>query len=108
LHLKKDVTCKLGFTSYQKCIEAVRMLAYGVASDLVDEYIMYTLCKEVVHVFAEEYFREPNVADTAPAIVNQLVKKIACMLGSVDCMRWNGWTDRLYGRGNTMAMRKDG
>jgi hypothetical protein len=64
---------------------------------------MYTLCKEVVHVFAEEYFREPNVADTAPAIVNQLVKKIACMLGSVDCMRWDGRTGRLYGRGNGHA-----
>jgi hypothetical protein len=37
--LKKDATGKLGFTSYQKCTMAVRMLAYGVAGDLVDEYM---------------------------------------------------------------------
>jgi hypothetical protein len=37
--LKKDATGKLGFTSYQKCIVDVRMLAYGVSGDLVDEYM---------------------------------------------------------------------
>jgi hypothetical protein len=37
-HLKADTICKLGFTSYQECIAAIRMLAYG-AGDLVDEYI---------------------------------------------------------------------
>jgi hypothetical protein len=34
--LKKDVTGKLGFTSYKKCTMAMRMLAYGVVGDLVD------------------------------------------------------------------------
>jgi hypothetical protein len=36
---KPDATNKLGFTSYQKCFVAIRMLAYGVASELVDEYL---------------------------------------------------------------------
>jgi hypothetical protein len=36
---KPDATGKLGFSSYQKCSAAIRMLAYGVASDLVDEYM---------------------------------------------------------------------
>jgi hypothetical protein len=60
-NLKEDATRKLGFTSYRKCIVAIRMLAYGVASDLVDEYIrmnelgcleaMYMFRKVVVAIF---------------------------------------------------------
>ena len=34
--VKRDATGMLGFTSYQKCVAAIRMLAYGVAGDLVD------------------------------------------------------------------------
>ena len=37
--LKYDCTVKLGFSSYQKCTTAIRMLAYGVPDDLVDEYV---------------------------------------------------------------------
>jgi hypothetical protein len=36
---KPYATDKLGFTSYQKCYAAIRMLAYGVVGDLVDEYL---------------------------------------------------------------------
>jgi hypothetical protein len=36
---KPDSTAKLSFASYQKCFAAIRMLADGVASDLIDEYL---------------------------------------------------------------------
>lgn len=36
---KVDALGKLGFSSYQKCTAAIRMLAYGIPGDLVDEYI---------------------------------------------------------------------
>ena len=36
---KPDACGALGFSSYQKCTAAVRMLAYGIAGDLVDEYV---------------------------------------------------------------------
>jgi hypothetical protein len=36
---RPDATGKLGFTSYQKCSATIRMLAYGVAGDLIDEYL---------------------------------------------------------------------
>ena len=36
---KTDALGKLGFSSYQKCTAAVRMLAYGIPGDLVDEYV---------------------------------------------------------------------
>jgi hypothetical protein len=61
--LKKDATGKHGFTSYHKCTTTARMLAYGVASNLVYEYMrmtestflasIYTFCKVVVQVFAK-------------------------------------------------------
>jgi hypothetical protein len=59
--LKKDVT-GLDFTSYKKCTVPMRMLAYGVAGDLVDEYMpisystflnsKYNFYRKVVQVFA--------------------------------------------------------
>jgi hypothetical protein len=36
---KPDATGNLGFTSYQKSFAALRMLAYGVAGDIIDEYL---------------------------------------------------------------------
>jgi hypothetical protein len=72
---RPDATGKLGFTSYQKCFAAIRMLAYGVAGDLIDEYLrmsdstclksMYKLCRAVIVVFGPVYLREPTVEDTA-------------------------------------------
>lgn len=55
---RPDATGAYGFSSYQKCTAAIRMLAYGVAGDLVDEYLrmsestclesMYRFCQAVV------------------------------------------------------------
>jgi hypothetical protein len=36
---KPDATGKLGFSSYQKCSAAIRMLTYEVVGDLVDAYM---------------------------------------------------------------------
>jgi hypothetical protein len=42
-----------GFSSYKKCLAAIRMLAYGVAGDLVDEYMRMSesLCIESIYNF---------------------------------------------------------
>ena len=34
---KEDAVGKIGFSSYRKCTAAIRMLAYGVPGDLIDE-----------------------------------------------------------------------
>ncbi|KAM3364359.1 hypothetical protein ACQJBY_014602 [Aegilops geniculata] len=71
---KTDALGKLGFSSYQKCTAAIRMLAYGIPGDLVDEYVrmsettclmsMYKFCQAVIEVFGPEYLRQPIAADT--------------------------------------------
>ena len=48
---KYDCTGKVGFSSYQKCTTAIRMLAYGVPGDLVDEYVRY-LSGGIVHTLS--------------------------------------------------------
>ena len=89
---------KLGFSSYQKCTAAIRMLSYGVAGDLVDEYMrmdeskcleaMYKFCKVVIAVFGLEYLREPAVEDTAWILAINEGRGFSGMLGRIDCMHW--------------------
>jgi hypothetical protein len=95
---KPDATGKIGFSSYQKCCVAIRMLAYGVAGDLIDEYMrmsettclesMYKFCRAVVAMFGEVYFRAPNAADTAWLLSINEARGFPGMLGSIDCMHW--------------------
>jgi hypothetical protein len=65
---RPDATCKLGFTSYQKCSETICMLAYGVDNDLLDQYLrmsettcpkaMYNFSRAVIAVFGDICLRE--------------------------------------------------
>ncbi|KAI4988251.1 hypothetical protein ZWY2020_029881 [Hordeum vulgare] len=93
---KMDALGKLGFSSYQKCTAAIRMLAYGILGDLVDEYVrmsettclmsMYKFCQAVIEVFGPEYLRQPSVADTERLLATNAARGFADMLGSIDCM----------------------
>ena len=93
---KRDALGKLGFSSYQKCTTAIQMLAYGVAGDLVDEYLrmgvstcleaMYKLYRAVIAVFGLEYLREPAAEDTARILAINERRGFSGMLGSIDCM----------------------
>ncbi|CAL1394932.1 unnamed protein product [Linum trigynum] len=68
-----DTTGKSSLSPLQKCTTTIRILAYGVAADAVDEYLRIgesttALCvKKFVRafnvVFGEEYLRSPNAAD---------------------------------------------
>ncbi|XP_073362450.1 uncharacterized protein [Aegilops tauschii subsp. strangulata] len=67
---KTNALGKLGFSSYQKCTAAIRMLAYGIPGDMVDEYVrmsettclmsMYKFCQAVIEVFGPKYLRQPT------------------------------------------------
>ena len=77
--MKEDTLGKVGFSSYEKCIAAIRILAYGIPGDIVDEYVrmsestclasMYKFCKAVVAAFGPKYLRESNAADTTWLLV---------------------------------------
>jgi hypothetical protein len=95
---KKDNAQRLGFSSFQKIIVALRMLAYGVIADFMDEYVrigastimesMEKFVKAVVSIFFYECLRSPNNEDIARLLEVGQSLGFPGMLGSIDCMHW--------------------
>ncbi|KAK1645362.1 hypothetical protein QYE76_063167 [Lolium multiflorum] len=109
---KVDAIGKVGLSSYQKCTAAIRMLAYGVAGDFVDEYTrmsestglesMYRFCRVVIGSFGEQYLRQPNAEDTARLLSINASRGFPGMLAA--CMHWE-WKNCPFGwRGHTAAI----
>ncbi|XP_075670300.1 uncharacterized protein LOC142640090 [Castanea sativa] len=77
---------------------AIRMLAYGVSADFMDEYLrigetttiksLKKIVKAVVSIFSEEYLRSPNNNDIARLLAVGQPSGFPRMLGSIDCMHW--------------------
>uniref|UniRef100_A0A0D3BLD9 Uncharacterized protein n=1 Tax=Brassica oleracea var. oleracea TaxID=109376 RepID=A0A0D3BLD9_BRAOL len=75
---------RLSLSALQKCIAAIRVLAYGSAADAVDEYLRLgettsRACVEhfvegVINLFGDEYLRRPTPADLQRLIVPPLGK----------------------------------
>ena len=95
---KRDNAQRLGLSSLQKIIAALRMLAYGVTADFMDEYArigestaiesLKKFVKAVVDIFSKEYLRSPNNEDIARLLFNGERRGFSGMLGSIDCMHW--------------------
>src|ERR1044072_1338602 len=93
-----DAARRKGLSPLQKCIGALRMLAYGSSADSVDEYVRIgesTLveCLEqfvngVYAVFGAEYLRRSNSEDIANLLQMGQRRGFPGMLGSIDCMHW--------------------
>ncbi|XP_074342008.1 uncharacterized protein LOC141679405 [Apium graveolens] len=93
---RRDNDGRIGLTSMQKVITTLRMLAYEVTGDFMDEYIrisettaMESLKKfteTLVSVFSNEYLRSPNANDTIRLLDIAEQQGFLCMLGSIDCM----------------------
>ena len=72
---KRNSVNKLGLSSLQKIIVALRMLGYRVLGDLIDEYVwirettslesLKEFVTVVIDVFSKEYLRKPNNEDIA-------------------------------------------
>ncbi|KAH7525216.1 hypothetical protein FEM48_Zijuj06G0201500 [Ziziphus jujuba var. spinosa] len=68
----------------QKMIAAMRMLAYGCPTDLLDEYVqigesttiesLKRFCDAIIGVFEEQYLRKPNKNDVARLLKENLTK----------------------------------
>ena len=86
----------VGFSSLQKCIAAMRMLAYGAHVDGQDDYLrmsestsiqsMYIFCITVVDVFGPQYLRGTNKEETAQIMAENAARKFPGMIGSIDCI----------------------
>ena len=89
---------KLGLSSFQKITTALKMLAYGVTSDFMEEYVqiretiaLQSLKKcvtAVVDIFSEKYLRKPNNEDIARLLAHGKRRGFLGILGSIDCMHW--------------------
>ena len=111
--MQEDVLGKLGFSSYEKRAVAIRMLAYGISGDLVDEYVrmsesicllsMYSLCKAVVAVFGPEFLREPNAADIERLLTINAERGFRHAWALIVCIG-SGRTVHLLDRGSTRDM----
>ena len=95
---KKDAIGVLGLSSLQKMTAAMRMRAYGVAADFVDDYVrigestaiesLQRFVQAVVAIFSDVYLRAPNKDDIAKLLEMGKNRGFPGMLGSIDCMHW--------------------
>jgi hypothetical protein len=93
---KPDAIETLGASPIQKVVAAIRMLAYSISADFLDEYVrmgestiiecLKHFVKAFVEVFGEEYLRGPNAQDATRLLVMNSARGFPGMLGSVDCM----------------------
>ena len=95
---RRNAVGTLGLSSLQKITASLRMLAYGVSGDAVDEYLrlgssttiesLRRFVKAIVEIFGNQYLRRPNSDDVARLLEVAEQRGFPGMLGSIDCMHW--------------------
>ncbi|XP_024626786.1 uncharacterized protein [Medicago truncatula] len=93
-----DAANKEGISPLAKCTTAMRMLAYGVAADAVDEYIkigsstalecLLRFCKGIIRLYEQVYLRAPTQDDLQKILHVSEMQGFLGMIGSIDCMHW--------------------
>ncbi|CAK9155953.1 unnamed protein product [Ilex paraguariensis] len=95
---KQDTVGITGLSSLQKMTAVIRMIAYGITADVVDDFVrmgestptesLKRFMRVVVTIFSDKYLRSPNNDD----IVKLLAISTNCgfpeMLDNIDCMNW--------------------
>ena len=95
---RRNAANTVGLSGEQKMTAALRMLAYGMSTDSLDEYVrigetitiecVKRFCQGVVEIFGPEYLRSPNAADISRLLRKANQRGFPGMLGSLDCMHW--------------------
>ena len=95
---RRNAANTVGLSSEQKMTAALRMLAYGMSANSLDEYVrigetttiecVKRFCQGVVEIFGPEYLRSPNATDISRLLRKANQRGFPGMLGSLDCMHW--------------------
>ncbi|XP_021766662.1 putative nuclease HARBI1 [Chenopodium quinoa] len=117
---RRNADGKLGLSPLQKCTAAIRMLAYGVAADAVDEYLrlgqttsrqaLQHFCQGVISQFESEYLRKPTDEDLRRILHQNDLRGFPGMIGSIDCMHWEwkncptAWKAQYAGRSKSATL----
>ena len=95
---KRDCARSLDLSTLQRVTAAVRMFAYGVAADAMDNYVRITkstaieslkmFVKAIIDDFGNKYLGTPNNAYICRLLSEGKKRGFLGMLGSIDCMHW--------------------
>ncbi|XP_024014636.1 uncharacterized protein LOC112088521 [Eutrema salsugineum] len=95
---KRDAAGRFGLSALQKCTSAIRIMAYGSASDAVDEYLrlgestalfcLENFVEAIINIFGEEYLRRPTPEDLQRLLIDGERRGFPGMIKSIDCMHW--------------------
>ncbi|XP_052621622.1 uncharacterized protein LOC111917420 [Lactuca sativa] len=97
--LRYDARGRRGFTTLQKCVAAIRLMAMGESPDTTDDYMrmsertaresLYTLSRGVVETFGDVYLRKPSLHDLQELYAaHEEHHGFPGMIGSIDCTHW--------------------
>jgi len=112
---KPNAVGALGASPIQKSIAAVRMLAYGVSADFLDDYVrlgestiiecLKHFVKAVVDVSSEQYLRAPDAEDTARLMSLIMQEGGQACLAPLTVCTGSGTSARLLGEAHTQGIR---
>jgi hypothetical protein len=87
---------RAGLSALQKCVAVIRILAYDLPANVVDEYVcigesttresLNHFCAAVITIFGQQYLRAPTSDDIARILQINEQRGWPGMLGSIDCM----------------------
>ena len=93
-----DAVGRKGLSPLQKCTATIRMLAYGVSADAVDDYVrigestlvncLKKFVYNVIMIFESEYLRKLNANDREHLLQMGEARDFPSMMGSIVCMHW--------------------
>jgi hypothetical protein len=95
-NFRYDAVGRAGLSALQKCVAVIRILAYDLPANVVDEYVcigesttresLNHFCAAVITIFGQQYLRAPTSDDIARILQINEQRGWPGMLGSIDCM----------------------
>lgn len=93
-----DAAGKVGASTMQKLVAAIRQLAYGTCCDHVQEYTgvaeqtaklgLEAFCRFIIRTYGDEFLNSWNEDDIKKEMEVNLKRGFPGMMGSIDCTHW--------------------